>query len=645
MRLTRVEMYNFGAYKGRNCLNFHGGKPVVLVGGMNGRGKTTLLEAILTALYGPGSFAFEESGYSTFGQYLKAKTNLEDGTGVGRVAVEFVQRGEEKIKVERSWNAKASHIRPDIVVSKGSGIDEYLTANWASYIEEIVPRALSSFFFFDGEKIADMALDGNDTKIRESIRSLLGVSTIDSLRRDLASVSKRVAKTSKQSVAMEDAECLGDEVMELKGKIEGLDVEIASLKAAEASLNREIEVLVDDLAAAGGGIAAERASLKERMSDRERQFKDVRERQLALCAGVAPLQMLADKLPGLLERAERGYRSKAFAEAVDWLAALAKGSVAPTDKGAILGFLDRAQDDLVSCGDGLPADRNAVAELSSLVQTALPASSKEYAALRGELDRVETEIATIERMVLLEADTEVIDRIRSTINRANQRLSEARVNLARATSERASLNGEYVHKNAEYKRVYASYLENLNAVDGDARAQRYIALADTIFERFGKKLQKEKTEALSKEITAKFCEMANKKSLINNVTVDSDTLEISYWSPDGTKLDRALLSAGEKQLMVIATLWALANCSGKKLPVIIDTPLARLDSAHRMSVVCNYFPHAGEQVIVLSTDSEIYGEYYAALLPSVSDEYTLVFDDKERATTIRRGYFGTGGVW
>ena len=91
--------------------------------------------------------------------------------------------------------------------------------------------------------------------------------------------------------------------------------------------------------------------------------------------------------------------------------------------------------------------------------------------------------------------------------------------------------------------------------------------------------------------------------------------------------------------MVIATLWALAKCSDKKLPVIIDTPLARLDSAHRMSIVKSYFPLASEQSIILSTDSEVFGNYYEALKPNISDEFTLVYDEGTRSTSIKRGYF------
>ena len=91
--------------------------------------------------------------------------------------------------------------------------------------------------------------------------------------------------------------------------------------------------------------------------------------------------------------------------------------------------------------------------------------------------------------------------------------------------------------------------------------------------------------------------------------------------------------------MVISVLWALAICSKKKLPVIIDTPLSRLDSAHRASVVKNYFPNASDQTMILSTDSEIDRRYYELIKESVGDEFTLRYDEDSRSTTIVKGYF------
>ena len=67
--------------------------------------------------------------------------------------------------------------------------------------------------------------------------------------------------------------------------------------------------------------------------------------------------------------------------------------------------------------------------------------------------------------------------------------------------------------------------------------------------------------------------------------MNPETLDMQYLDENGNEVSKESLSAGEKQLMVIAILWALALCSKKKLPVIIDTPLSRLDSQHRMSII------------------------------------------------------------
>lgn len=91
--------------------------------------------------------------------------------------------------------------------------------------------------------------------------------------------------------------------------------------------------------------------------------------------------------------------------------------------------------------------------------------------------------------------------------------------------------------------------------------------------------------------------------------------------------------------MVISLLWSLAICSKRKLPVIIDTLLSRLDSNHRETLINYYFPYASEQTIILSTDSEITDEYYEMMKENVGDEFTLIYDDNSKSTSIRKGYF------
>jgi len=86
-------------------------------------------------------------------------------------------------------------------------------------------------------------------------------------------------------------------------------------------------------------------------------------------------------------------------------------------------------------------------------------------------------------------------------------------------------------------------------------------------------------------------------------------------------------------------LWSLARASGRSLPTVIDTPLGRLDGAHRRLLVKNYFPAVSHQVILLSTDKEIEGPYYESLRPYIARSYQIVHQEDQRSSLFLPGYF------
>ena len=164
-------------------------------------------------------------------------------------------------------------------------------------------------------------------------------------------------------------------------------------------------------------------------------------------------------------------------------------------------------------------------------------------------------------------------------------------------------------------------------------------MALRIIDAYTVELQKRKTDTLGRTITECYKKLANKKNLIQEIVMDPETLNMRYLDENRHEVLKESLSAGEKQLMVIAILWALALCSKKKLPVIIDTPLSRLDSQHRSSIISTYFPNASDQTIILSTDTEIDYNYYEMMKDSVGDEFILVYSEETKSTTVKKGYF------
>ncbi len=125
----------------------------------------------------------------------------------------------------------------------------------------------------------------------------------------------------------------------------------------------------------------------------------------------------------------------------------------------------------------------------------------------------------------------------------------------------------------------------------------------------------------------------------DRIHIDPSSFAITLYSEAGHALSKERLSEGEKQIFAISVLWGLARASAHPLPAIIDTPMARLDAAHRRHLVERYFPHASHQVLILSTDTEVDRHYYQALQPHIARAYHLDYDEKTRATHGREGYF------
>ena len=176
--------------------------------------------------------------------------------------------------------------------------------------------------------------------------------------------------------------------------------------------------------------------------------------------------------------------------------------------------------------------------------------------------------------------------------------------------------------------------------DDSVRIVEYSTMTLEVMHEFVNRLQAQKVHQLEDNITKCFEFLAQKQGIITSISIDPVTLDITLKDYKGGVLLKGQLSAGEKQMFAISILWGLAISSGYKLPVIIDTPMARLDSAHRSNFINQYLPHASSQVVVLSTDEEVNGKYLDDIRGYVNATYTLLYDEGEKCSSITPGYFG-----
>ena len=160
-----------------------------------------------------------------------------------------------------------------------------------------------------------------------------------------------------------------------------------------------------------------------------------------------------------------------------------------------------------------------------------------------------------------------------------------------------------------------------------------------VLENYSQSLRNEKISLLENNVLKGLEILLHKKDFIKKVTIDNETFSVKLYNGNDDEITKNMLSKGELQIYATALVWGLAKTSGRPLPFMIDTPLARLDVDHRSSLVESFFPETSQQTIVLSTDSEIDANYYKKLKPYISKSYTIDFDTVKGKTKIHEGYF------
>ena len=637
-------MYNFGVYAGDNEFLFTNNKPIVLIGGMNGRGKTTFLEAVLLALYGSNSVAYTESKKRSYAQYLKSfvNKNAEDKTCIVELEFEINNGLKENYIVKRAWNSIDKKTNESIFVYKDGVANEFLTQNWPMFVENILPSALSSFFFFDGEKIAEMAVDSSNNQLKNAIRSMLGITVLDVLENDILRNIKKINKKDINDKSSEVVQELRDEKNQAVKELEEIDVEIEKLAHVLVEDNDKLESL-HQLYNAKGGDAVEkkqetmkrRAALKSELLSEENLLREIASNEL-------PLVLVSDLLSNIKLQAIDEHNDAVMREAVlqldDILDEFANEYQGDTKASFdFIKYVKKRQQNAQDAPVYSLSDQ-ALFQANNLVEGLLDSSKIEAKRILVEKKKKQKQIGELDSYLSLDINEKGLQEVYKSIKKAEGKLIRDQVKMSALEQKRSAANSKVMTTTSEFNKYVEAYLATAESRDSAERTIKYSNMSLSILDRYQVELQKRKTDILAETITSCYKKLANKKNLINKIVMEADSLAIKYLSEEGKEVTQDSLSAGEQQLMVISILWALAICSKKKLPVIIDTPLSRLDSLHRTALINTYFPNAGEQTIILSTDSEIDSTYYGLMKENVGDEFTLKYDEKTKSTSIERGY-------
>lgn len=150
-------------------------------------------------------------------------------------------------------------------------------------------------------------------------------------------------------------------------------------------------------------------------------------------------------------------------------------------------------------------------------------------------------------------------------------------------------------------------------------------------------LRQRRLKSLGDRITEMMRRLSRKDDLVDRITIDPNSYTLRILNKAGNEVISP--SAGEREIFALSMIWGLGQISGRHLPMIIDTPLGRLDRTHRANIVTDFFPVAGEQVVILSTDAEIDERWHKQMLPHLTQEFALEYDERTQSTNIISGRY------
>ena len=666
MLLTKVTLSNYGVYRDKNEFDFRCDleKPVILCGGTNGAGKTTLFESILLCLYGI-SFFDKKITQKQYHEFLGRKIHRFLGTPVSAseasitVEFQFAHQGKvDEYKVHRMWESDDGKVREKLTISKLEGdwksLDKIEESQWQSFINELIPRGIAKLFFFDGEKIVEMAQEGNeDIEIKSSFDTLLGLDLVEQLRSDINLSLLRNLKGDSKKI-QEQIDRFTAEKDEADNKIGKFMEEEVELNSDIEKKQKEINVREEKISKLGGGYASKRAELKEKKIQLKAKLEQIEEEIRNDCADILPFTLIPKQLESVQKQLEidqnilkntfeKEILESNFSNIESKVNSKKFWSGVSVDSKVKNELLSKLSSLFEETAEGLSVTEKSLfnfsvddtSKLIGLIKKIkndtgklLEKSTKKFSETYDELQIVE--------MSLTSAPTDdEIGPLISQLNEMNKEIGSLQTEIEHVHSLVATEKAMITTINVKMREIVADKHKSKRNVRGADIAQK----VENVLEEYSQRLRESKLKLLEDYLLQGIQTLIHKENFIEKVSIDKETFEVTLYRKNDDELKKSELSKGEQQMFATAVLWALAKTSGRPLPFIIDTPLARLDKEHRVSLIEQFFPIASHQVLIFSTDTEVDENFYPKLQPYITRSYSMIYDSKKGKTTKRDGYF------
>ena len=638
MRLQFIRLINFKQFYKEQFANFstEDDLKVTVFFGITGTGKTSLFTAINWCLYGTGD---ENTGELLNKQAFDEASEGEKCPVV--VSIGFRHKSIEYIAERVRYFEKQGQI----AIVKGNEftltqIDSLgqtkIIGNPAGKFDSILPANVREYFFFDGEKMDDLTKPGN-SKIEDAIKNIMRLPTIDRAQKHLHDITKeyRSEIQRKGSIKLDQLiksqEQLESEIEQIKQEIKNSEVEVAKANRQVS----ELESLLEE--------SKEVGSLQTQRNQYNKQ--------------ISRLEAERDELAqSIFEIVNKIYTINLFEKAQVALQTInsqvKKGKIPSGIKEDFLKEILRKGECI--CGRAFSSHDNCYDILQELLNRTQPNEFEDSVMrLRGDITTLskvtEERIDNLtEKTKKYQIKTEDIEDCQRRVDDLSRRIGDAEeVNIDNLESRREQFSRSIKLSLQKRGQNEQKIIQKQSSIDGiikeraeeekkkgelkklsnrEAMARKSSEAITSIKERFYEETRKR----IENETKLVFDKLAWKTDQFNEIRLDPEFhLEvIDRWN----KPSREELSAGERQILSLSFIAAMARLSGEEAPVIMDTPFARL-SGVVLRNVAQHLPDLLPQLILFVTDQEWSESSKSGLEPKIGAQYKLEFLDG--ITTIK----------
>ena len=657
MIIDELVLHNFGIFGGRQEVRLDPpspDRPVVLFGGLNGAGKTTLLEAMQLVLFGKLAPPARDSegGYEAYlERSINRRARPKDGASV-EITFRSTGDGQESTyRIRRSWAVKRRNIAEQLDVEVNGLADPALADTWSDQVHRFLPPQLAPLFLFDGERIEALAdPENSEGFLSVAIDALLGMDLVRQLETDLTVLERRKRAEALSDKARKRLDAESEQLNALDEEIKRKKLDAGALRNRLDGLAHDRKGVEREFRAQGGDLLQRREELEAERSELWARASEHRRALVELATGSLPLCLVREQLHCMLERADREAEARRVQERCETLKSHRAGleeKLAQTAAGdeAVRAlaeyfseieaqFADGGSDDaLLNIGDGT---REVIRRLA---EGGLEGESERARESSADLARIMERLDEVERQLAVVPEADAIRDVTARREALIAEQTEAQEALDNLEAEIDELEGKRSRQLERVDQVLKDAASEGLEEERRERLLEHSSWARETLLQFRQAALQRNLERIQELVRECYQALLRKQSLVAAIRIDPHRYRMRLYNSEDEEIAPGRLSAGERQLLAVATLWGLARASGRPLPVVVDTPLGRLDGSHRQHLVTRYFPEASHQVLLLSTDEEIVANYLTQLEPAIGRVYRLEYDDETGSTVIQEGYF------